>query len=491
MRIAILFFILFSMIFSENNFTQNRWIVENKISPALYKLIDSIEHDPTLLCKDNIDLASLKNLIDGYSYVQDEALAASLIEEANRIANIYNVVKSTGCYDPAVFLEDNFLYAASENLADESNPILKKLRAILQKYLAIKKSGGWQKISIQDFVYLKRGKNYDVVPAIKKRLEIEGFGEFEYNDTLFDGELYEAIKAFQAAHGLKADGVIGPMTIKTMNRSVDEKIEQILLNIERARWFVRDDDFFVFVDIPGFFMQVYEKGEPIFYSKVIVGRKSRPTPQMRNVISYAVLNPYWRAPKTIIEEDILPHLQKGDFQKLRDEHIVAALDSFGKELVPFEAIDWNASDGNASKVTFLQLPGPHNFLGFVKFMFPNRFDVYLHDTNARHLFKYEYRALSSGCVRVQKPIELMHLFMAHIGKEMDYRDIFDILWESQNKKIPIRPNIPVYLLYLTVFMDKDDTIHFYPDIYGIDKKMLSYKKLHGYDKIATKEGVKK
>ena len=491
MRVIVLLLFLYLMVFAEINSTQNPWIQNSKISPALYKLIKMIEHDPTLLCKDNIDLTTLKNLIEGYTYVQNEALAISLIKEANKVANIYNMIKSKGCYDPAIFLEDNFLYATNNNLTNETNPILQKLDTILRKYLAIKKAGGWQKISIQDYIYLRRGKNYDEIPAIKKRLEIEGFGKFEHNDTLFDGELFDAIKVFQEAHGLKADGVIGPMTIATMNRSVEEKIEQILLNIERARWFVRDDDFFIFVDIPGFFMQVYNKGEPIFYSKVVVGRKSRPTPQMRNVISYVVLNPYWRAPKTIIQEDILPHLKNGEFQKIYDEHIVASLDPYGKKIIPFETIDWKNFNENISKVTFLQLPGPHNFLGFVKFMFPNRFDVYLHDTNARHLFKYEYRALSSGCVRVQKPIELMHILLSHVGKEMSYRDIFDILWASKNKKIYIRPNIPVYLLYLTVFIDKNDMIHFYPDIYGIDKKMLSYKKLQGYDKIAAKEGARK
>ena len=487
MRVFIVLFVLYLTLFSETEYVQNRWIVNNQITPELYELVQTIENDTTILCKDKIDLTILKNLIEGYSYVQDEALQELLIEEANKVAYRYKLIKATGCYDPATFLEDNFLRISSDNeVANSSNnPILQRLYRVLQKYKKIQQKGGWQKIYIKDVLYLKKGQKYDVIPKIRKRLAIEGFEVEESNETLYDEKLYEVVKEFQKAHSLKADGIIGPMTIDAMNRSVEDKIEQILLNIERARWFLHDDNFFIFVDIPGFFMQVYKNGKPIFYSKVIVGRKSRPTPQMRNVVSYAVLNPYWRAPKTIIQEDILPYLRRGDFEHIEAEHIVASLDPYGKKIIPFDEVDWNDPDSIA-KIIFLQLPGPHNFLGFVKFMFPNRFDVYLHDTNARRLFRYEYRALSSGCVRVHKPIELLHLLWTHTKKEICYRDILDLLWQEKTKKVRIAPNVPIYLLYLTVFVDEANKIHFFSDIYGIDKKMLSYKRARMYEKIASK-----
>ncbi len=483
MRVVIIVFILYFALFAETD--SSSWIANGKISSQLYQLVKTIENDPTLLCKDKIDLTILKNLMEGYSYVQDEALKELLIEEANRVAHRYQLIKATGCYDPAIFLENNFLRSSVEEIADSTNPILQKLYAILQKYRAIQKKGGWENIYIQDVLYLRKGQSYDVIPKIRRRLAIEGFDAGDSSSTLFDERLFEAVKEFQRLHSLKADGIIGPITLATMNRSVEDKIEQILLNIERARWFLRNDDFFIFVDIPGFFMQVYDQEKPIFYSKVIVGRKSRPTPQMRNIISYAVLNPYWRAPKTIIQEDILPYLRKGDFQHLKEEQIVASLDPYGKKIVPFEEVDWN-DEQSIAHITFLQLPGPHNFLGFVKFMFPNRFDVYLHDTNARRLFKYDYRALSSGCVRVQKPIELLHLLLSRKGKEIAYRDILDLLWREQNRRLRLTPSVPVYLLYLTVFVDKANKIHFFSDIYGIDKKMLSYKRMHSYEEVASR-----
>jgi len=275
---------------------------------------------------------------------------------------------------------------------------------------------------------------------------------------------------FQRHHGLKSDGVIGPTTIDAMNVSVEEKIEKILLNLERFRWFLQEDPYFVFVDIPGFFLQVYEKGEPIFKCKVVVGRKQRPTPLMRDRIAYTVFNPYWRAPQTIIAEDILPQLKKGKFDKLEAEGIIASTDYYGKEVVDFEDVDWSLYDAKSLPFYFLQEPGPNNFLGYLKLIFPNRFDVYLHDTNHRNLFKYTYRALSSGCVRLEKPIELFHLLKSK-EFEMTYRDIFDIIYSKKTKKIDFEEKIPIYLSYLSVYADRSGKVYFYDDIYGYDRRM--------------------
>ncbi len=448
------------------------WVIQNgEPSWQLHLLLKKIEDDETLLCKDRLQtqIIKIKSAIR-----KKEALAIECL--ANTLKSSYLQILNRGCFDPALFLEDNFLPSYKSTSEGElDSPILQKLYMALQKYEdLLQKVKRWEPIELEDRLYLLPGLVDEIIPRIRHRLYIEGFySKDDCNSTLYDEDMVRAVKDFQYHHGLKDDGVIGPMTISALNESLERKIERIKINIERARWFLQPEKYFVFVNIPGFFMQVYEDGKPIFRSKVIVGRKKRPTPQMRNLISYCVLNPYWRAPKTIIKEDIIPSLKRGDFKYLIKEGIIASTDYYGKEVVDFEDVDWEYFNGKNLPFTFLQKPGPHNFLGYVKFMFPNRFDVYLHDTNARKLFRYSYRALSSGCIRVKKPIELLHLILNRT-KEVDYRDILDMLWTGQTQKFSVRPNIPIYLLYLTVWMDDKEKVFFYPDIYGIDRKMLTF-----------------
>ena len=478
-KIWLIFFLSLALFGEDTNLTETNtsspkyhWVTQDgEPSWQLHLLLKKIEDDETILCKDRLQtqIVKLKSAIR-----KKEPLAIDRL--ANTVESGYLQIRNRGCYDPALFLEENFLPPRKPTIEGElDSPILQRLYVALQKYENLRQeTKRWEPIELEDRLYLSPGAVDEAIPKIRRRLYIEGFyPKDDCNSTLYDKDMVKAVKDFQYHHGLKDDGVIGPMTLSAMNESLERKIERIKINIERARWFLQPEEYFVFVNIPGFFMQVYEDGKPIFRSKVIVGRKKRPTPQMRNLISYCVLNPYWRAPKTILKEDIIPSLKKGDFEHLKEEGIIASTDYYGKEVVDFEDVDWEYFDEESMPFTFLQTPGPHNFLGYVKFMFPNRFDVYLHDTNARNLFKYSYRALSSGCVRVKKPIELLHLFLNRT-KEVDYRDILDMLWTKQTQKLPIRPNIPVYLLYLSVWMDDNEEVFFYPDIYGIDKKMLAF-----------------
>ncbi len=479
-KILFIFFWAFALFGQDQNksdfnasVSSYHWVTsEGQPSQALHVLLKTIKKDNTLLCRDRLE----KRIIGLRRLLEKDKEAAKIEEMANGLQKSYDHLRNYGCFDPRLFLEENFLPPKKSKIDGEfSSPILKKLFAALEKYENLRqKVHLWEPIELDDILYLTPGGSNRAVEKIRRRLALEGFYHgSDYNSTLYDEELKMAVEDFQRHHGLKDDGVIGPMTLSAMNETLEHKIERIKINIERARWFLQPDDFFIFVNIPGFFMQVYEHDKPVFESKVVVGRKERPTPQMRNLVSYCVLNPYWRAPKTILKEDILPSLKKGDFEHLKEEGIIASTDYYGKEVIDFEDVNWEYFDEENMPFTFLQKPGPNNFLGYVKFMFPNRFDVYLHDTNARNLFKYSYRALSSGCVRLKKPIELLHLILNR-QKEVDYRDILDRLWTQQTQKIRIRPNIPVYLLYLSVWMDERGEVFFYPDIYGIDAKMLAF-----------------
>ncbi len=457
------------------------WFDGEKISLKLYRLLERIDKDDTLFCsKKRFHLEKLHSLIEKYEEIPDKDTKERIEKVANSASFLYYKTRNSGCYDPGDILEkDTFLPPMEKNVTYVmENPILDNLYLALKQYRFIEKMGGWKRIDIANFAYLQPGREYDVIPAIKDRLNREGYWNEDEFGPLYTNELKEAVKNFQLHHDLEVDGIIGPATVDAMNVSVQRRIFQILMNIEKARWFTQDDKTFVFVDIPGFFLLYFEDAKPIFRSKVIVGRKKRPTPQMRNLISYAVLNPYWRAPKTIISEDILPHLKNGEFDILNQEKIIASIDPYGKEVVPFESVDWRYFDAGNLPFYFLQLPGPWNFLGFLKIMFPNPFDVYIHDTDRRDLFRYNYRALSSGCVRVQKPIELFYRLYNRKKELLSYRDIFEKMYDRKTKEIGFKKKIPVYLLYLTTYLDEENHCYFFSDIYEIDKRVALYKRSH-------------
>ncbi len=453
-----------------------RWFEGDKVRPKLMELLHAVQSDSTIVCKEELPYKRLQELVKKYRTSHDAALKDQIENQADLLETRYQQVRNGGCYDPQQFLQKD-TYILPRHKSREGamrNPVLLRLYDALEKYTRLAQLGGWGSIDNTNVPYVRPGHHYDILPAIKKRLAFEGYYGEDDNSTFYGSKFVRAVQDFQRHHGLNPDGVIGPATFDAMNVPAEERIKKILINIERAKWFLRNDSYFVFVDIPGFFMQVYDKGKPIFYSRVVVGRKKRPTPQMRNAISYAVVNPYWRAPKTIIQKDIWPRLQSGDFDALRKSGIVATKDYKGNTIVEYEDVDWSRYDEEHLPFIFMQMPGPHNFLGVVKFMFPNRFDVYLHDTNHKNLFRYRYRALSSGCVRVQKPLELFHLLRMHTrGRKYTYRDILDLIQDGERKIVRFRPIIPVYLLYLTVYEDDRGKVYFFKDIYNLDKKMLA------------------
>ncbi len=448
------------------------WFKDGNITKRLFKLVQTIRSDHTMLCKDRFEplLKSLQKDLELF----DKSKIESIEKKATKLQLLYLDIRNNGCFAPDSFFDKNYLPAKRKKYDHVlHSPILNMLYEILSKYHKIAQKGGWGRVELTsgDYAYLIPGQKYDEIVDVRWRLKKEGY----YNgdnlcSTLYDKELEKAVKVFQKSHFIKSDGIIGPSTIDAMNESAGSIVEKILLNIERLRWYLQEDEKFVFVNIPEFQLQLFDQNRSVFASKVIVGRKSRPTPLMRNLISYAVLNPYWRAPKTIIAQDILPKLKAGVYEELEKEGIVVSLDRYGEQVLPYDVIDWNYFEDGDIPVIFLQKPGPKNFLGFVKLMFPNRFDVYLHDTDARRLFFYEYRALSSGCVRVQKPIELFK----RIQGRLSYREIYEKLWDGKTKKVPIYPKVPVYLQYVTIVKKEDGNIYFLPDVYGIDKRMKEY-----------------
>ena len=321
---------------------------------------------------------------------------------------------------------------------------------------------------------MELGDRHDRVAMLRARLadEPELQGEFLAGETdLFDKSLKMAVLDFQSRHGLDVDGVVGPATLAVLNTSLEEKVERIRLNLERWRWLPEDLGFRnVQVNIADFHLKVVEQEQTILEMRIIVGKDYRQTPVFSDKISYMVLNPSWYVPQSIAVKDKLPLIQKNPGylvqQKMR---VFSSWKADAKEINPYD-IDWRNVTNSNFYYKLRQDPGPNNALGRIKFMFPNRFNVYLHDTPSRELFNKTTRTFSSGCIRIQNPEELA-LYLLEDDPRWDREKFRKALDTMKEQSIILSSPVPVHLLYWTVFVDDDGVVQFRNDIYGRDAQL--------------------
>jgi murein L,D-transpeptidase YcbB/YkuD len=346
----------------------------------------------------------------------------------------------------------------------------------LKKYKEIAANGGWEKLP--HFKSLKPGMRSSVVPALRQRLAIEGDYVCDRNETgnHYKGCLVDAVKKFQLRHGLEAAGFVGKMTRKALNVTAQEKVAKLKLNLDRIKWIKRDHDkYHIYVNIPSFTMYMYDGKEVIRSMRVITGRKEHETPIFYGRVRTIVLNPYWRIPPSIIRHETVPKLQKDPgYTDKKNIEIHTGYSEHSPKVDP-HSVNWHKYGKKLPPYRFMQSPGEKNALGKVKYLFPNKYSVYMHDTNQRYLFVKDYRALSHGCVRLHKPFELLET-LAEIEPKIDGKRAKEIL--AENKKTPYRlsKSIPVDIVYLTTLVDKEGTVTFYDDVYGYDKLQLSMSK---------------
>lgn len=285
-------------------------------------------------------------------------------------------------------------------------------------------------------------------------------------DEVFDKYLVEAVKQFQRDQYLEVDGAIGPATRAALNISAQARVDQIRVNLDRARWLLHNVPAdMVLVDVAGFKVTYYKASQPIWRSRVQVGMSYRTSPIFKSEVNYITLNPTWTIPPTILRKDVLPKLRK-DLSYLRDNK-VRVLDSNGKELDP-ATIDWH-KPGN---VTLRQDAGPHAALGKAVIRFPNSHAVYLHDTPHQKLFNKSQRAFSSGCIRVERALELVELLLAETPG-WDKAAINAALATGKTRNVTLAKRVPILLAYWTVDAISEDKLAFKPDIYARDAKVLA------------------
>lgn len=285
------------------------------------------------------------------------------------------------------------------------------------------------------------------------------------NPLRYDDALVSAIKDFQTQHGLQADGVIGKQTLYWLNQSPYARAQLLAKNTLRQQIFTRTlPASYLMINIPAFELQFVEAGKVILNSKVIVGKASRPTPLLSSHISSVVLNPQWRVPRTIVRRDILPHIRQ-DGHYLQDRGFdVYDYDGTRVEHSPQE---WQELASSHFPYRLVQRPGAKNALGRYKFHFDNSFSVYLHGTSEPSLFKKTDRALSSGCIRVEKVEELVRWFQTHLVKDTRLWDKL-ALNTTQSQWFALSDTMPVYTVYWTAWLDDAGQIQYRNDIYQLE-----------------------
>lgn len=346
------------------------------------------------------------------------------------------------------------------------NPEYRALRGLLTVHREIAAAGGWG--SVPEGGTIKPGMRGARVAAIRARLKTSGDITIDGKDAaVYDPALVLAVKGFQRRHGLEPDGVVGKATLAAMNVPVTARIEQIVLNMDRWRWLPEDlGDHYILVNIAGFELTRVEAGAVKERMRIVVGKPFHRTPVFSDRIRYLEFNPYWNVPFSIAVRAELPQFRKDPgfiarmgFEVFRD----------GKRVDP-ATVDWSSLSKGDFPYTLRQKPGPKNALGRVKFMFPNEFSVYLHDTPAHGLFRRASRAFSSGCIRLERPIDLAEQLLRDVPG-WDRKRIDAVLETTENIRVELKEPLPVHLTYSTAWTGAGGRIHFRPDVYRRDERL--------------------
>lgn len=345
----------------------------------------------------------------------------------------------------------------------EPSPQYQRLERALHDYQRLAAAGGWPGVPVGPTI--SPGSNDPRLGVLARRLAITGDLENDGNSiNEYDDDLQAAVLRFQSRHGLEADALVGPATLRELNVPVDARIDQIHLNLERTKKaFTAARKRFLLINVPAFKAQLVQDSATIWTARVIVGDKEDETPLFESEIGQVVLNPTWTVPRSIASEELLPGIRSDPEFLARGAYELFATD--GSPVDP-AGVDWKALDRNNFPYTLVQEPGPANELGRVKFPLPNEYDVCMHDTPARYLFAYGSRAFSHGCIRMDNPLEFA---MVLLGQEGWSREQFDDqLASMETLTIELEKPLPVVVAYLTAAVDTAGTVHFYSDIYGRD-----------------------
>jgi murein L,D-transpeptidase YcbB/YkuD len=355
----------------------------------------------------------------------------------------------------AVQLLDSLISTKGRDL-EKWEPIsqgYKQLKKELLRFYDIEKKGGWKTVSFGKKTSYKTGDTALVIRHVKERLRVAG--DFNSADTSkkFTKELEGAVKQAEARFGLKADGVLDASLIKSLNVPVEERIQQMLINMERMRWMPKEPEKNrIVVNIPAFKLFVYEDAQKVFDMDIVVGKAANQTVVFNNQLKHIVFSPYWNVPESIVKNEILPAMRRNPGYLSRNNM---------------------EKTGTTNGLPVIrQRPGGNNSLGRVKFLFPNSFNIYFHDTPAKSLFNRESRAFSHGCIRLSEPKKLAEYLLRN-NNDWTSERIDKAMQSTKEQWVGLPQTIPVTIAYFTAWIDNEGLLNFREDIYGHDKKLAA------------------
>jgi murein L,D-transpeptidase YcbB/YkuD len=346
-------------------------------------------------------------------------------------------------------------------------------KVALAEYRALALQGGWQPIPQGET--LKPGMTDPRVGQLRERLRL--LGDLKPADDraaaggdadFYDDGMVPAVRWMQYRHGLTQDAAVGNQTLAALNMPIEKRIEQMILNLERRRWMVDDlGQRHIFVNLADQQLKLVDEPRTLLDMPVVVGKPYHRTPIFSHAMTYVEINPYWNVPPSIARDELLPKIKQDVSYLVRNNYVLFSDWSSGATVVDPQSIDWSRVSKSSFPYKIRQDSGDFNALGRVKFMFPNRFNIYLHDTPAKSLFSRPERTFSHGCIRVQDPVLLAEYVLA-LNEGWPRERIDAAVASGERTVVTLGKPLPVHITYLTSWVNKDGSVHFRNDVYARD-----------------------
>jgi L,D-transpeptidase YcbB len=471
--------------FYSNRNNQMGWFVQNGMTCAAPNFHNQLQNYSRDFADNSLNNNELDSLMRHYE--ADEKDFMSKINQVERLDLLLTVTffkyaqkvyggKTKSAFDHEWFIPrkkkdyqmvlDSLVSSAlCEKLQEPLNQRYILLKDKLRQYRILQKKGGFPAV-ITNKKLLVVGQTDSCLVNLKQHLFLTGDLPVNDKNPIFTDVLMKAVQGFQRRMGLEESGKIDKLTLVELNKTIDFRIKQMMINMERLRWVPEKmESRYLFINIPEFRLHVFENEKQVWLTNVVVGKTVSKTTIFKGNLSQIVLNPYWGIPVSIANKEILPKLKKNPHY-LEDNNMEVFS---GKEVIDASSINWDKYEDSVP-FEFRQKPGFDNSLGKIKFLFPNNFNIYLHDTPAKGLFGDNKRAFSHGCIRVENPNKLA-VYLLKNQPIWNEEKINEVLLTDTETEVKVSPFVPVYIAYFTTWVDVNGQLNFRNDLYNLDSKL--------------------